>query len=531
MPNDMTPFSRSMLMFGAMLAAGVPTGVSAQTPRIAPPPPCRADVRGTAAELQARPGSGTLVAVLPFEARLTVASQVHLPWALAEGISERIGELPGVTAPSRGTTERASANAAGRFGEFAELLRAKLVVTGSIGTNRTGASVGIRVFEPGADTPRWERNFGYPDTPLASIEQQVASAVAEMLGIPRPVERPSLVADAAAYDDLMRGSYFLAQHEVWAGDSARAAYERALSRAPGSAHVMARLARAYATSLERRGRAGKLGPAPAAREARALVDRALLADSNEADAWTARAILERVNDPQAYGAALRAHERAVRVAPRSADARHEYAVTLLRLGRDEAATAQLRQVLAIEGDRASTLRLLAELEYLDRRYANACALVNASIGADPYDPLAYALRARVRIRMDEFRDAFSDAETARRLSGAAWGETLEFYVTAFAREMDAAKADARRLAAGKLRSGVTLDVRDAAYLAMGLSALGSGDKAFDALGRARPRGAELRSALRDPGFDGIRRDPRFSRLRRDEPSRSATGTRQASGVR
>ena len=150
----------------------------------------------------------------------------------------------------------------------------------------------------------------------------------------------------------------------------------------------------------------------------------------------------------------------------------------------------------LERDRAASLRMLAELEYLARRYNNACALVNASIGADSYDPLSYALRARVRIRLDEFRDAFSDAETARRLSGAAWGETLEFYVTAFAREFDAAKADSRRLSNAKLKSGSTLGVRDAVYLGMGLTAVGSRDKAFDALSRAQtPRcGAAKRAA-------------------------------------
>jgi tetratricopeptide (TPR) repeat protein len=211
----------------------------------------------------------------------------------------------------------------------------------------------------------------------------------------------------------------------------------------------------------------------------------------------------------------------VKAAPRSADAHQEYAITLLGLGRDEPAAAQVRQALSLDRERATSLRLLAELEYLGRQYSVACALVNASIGADPYDPLAYALRARTRVRLDEFRDAFSDAETASRLSGAPWGETLEFYVTAFAREIDAAKAESRRLSNIKLKSANTLGVREAAYLAMGLATVGERNKAFDALSRARPRGAELQSALRDPGFDRLRSDPRFSRVLSVDPTSPA----------
>jgi tetratricopeptide (TPR) repeat protein len=274
-----------------------------------------------------------------------------------------------------------------------------------------------------------------------------------------------------------------------------------------------------------------LGQLAALQAGEAVVDRALAADSATADAWTARAIFSRVRDPGSYNGAVAAHERAVKAAPRSADAHQEYAITLLRLGRDAAAEGHVKQALSLEKNRATSLRLLAELEYLARRYINACALVNASIGADSYDPLSYALRARVRMHLDEFRDAFSDAETARRLSGAAWGETLEFYVTAFAREIDASRADARRLSSAKLKQGSTLGVRDAVYLGLGLTAVGNRDKAFDALARARPRGAELRSALRDPGFDLIRSDPRFGRVGRDDSGRPGGGVSQSTGPR
>ena len=531
-PSTSNTRRASGLRYAAAICA-IATAVaqaSAQTPRVAPPPPCRVDGRTPFAELLNRPSppsGSTVVAIMPVDARLSDASQVHLPRAFAHAVAQGVESLPGVVTPTEGTTVRAALDAAGRLDDFAERLGARLVVSAAILSQRTGAALTVRIIERGAEAPKWEREFSYPQTGLESIGDQVVAAIAEMLQTGKQLEarRPD---ESDVFDEIARGDFFLTQHDAWAGDSARVAYERASSRAPRSSLVIGRLARAYAVSLERRGRVGPLGQLPALGEGEALVDRALRADSATSDAWTARAIFERLRDPRGYGGALAAHERAVRSDPRDAYAREEYAITLLALGRDEAAETQLRQALSIERDRAASLRLLAELEYLGRRYAAACALVNASIGADAYDPLAYGLRARVRLRLDELRDAFADAETARRLSGAVWGRMLEFYVGSVGREIDVARAEARRLANTKLKGANTLGVREAAYLGMGLVAVGNRDKAIDALSRARPRGPELRSAMRDPGFDALRSDPRFGRVGRDE-SRSSESTARVRG--
>jgi TolB-like protein len=510
-----------------------------QTPRIAPPPPCRAVGSGALVALAGRPPApnAPVVVILPLEARIAEVSQVHLASAVAVGVADRLHAVPGVVVPTAWSTERAWADAGGRIDRLGEMLGARYVMTGTVTSQRTGAAVTVRLFERDPDSPKWEREFAYPETPLRAIQEEVAAALLTTVGLIAGGRSGSdAFTDAATYDDVALGDYYMSQHDTWAPDSARRAYERALARDPRSAPLLARQARAYAASLDRTGRAAPYSAPNALREATNLVNRALAADSTLADAWTARAVLDRVRDPGQYAGALRAHERAVALAPRNADARHEYAVTLVRLGRDQAAETQLRQAVAVDRDRAPSLRLLAELEYMAHRFENACALVNASIGADSYDPLAYALRARVRMRLDEFRDAFSDAETARRLSGgAAWGETLEFYLTAVARDFDASRAESRRLSGIKLRSGVTLGVPEAAYLGMGMSAVGNRDKAFDALSRARPRGAEFRMALRDPGFDRLRKDPRFARMLRGESlvpaERAASGRDVATGAR
>jgi Tfp pilus assembly protein PilF len=310
---------------------------------------------------------------------------------------------------------------------------------------------------------------------------------------------------------MLRGDYFLAGHDEASADSARRTYERAVAADRRSALPAARAARARAAYLDRAVRLDARVIGEQVLAGMAMADAALRLDSTLAEAWTARALLLRYRNPATYAGVVSAHERAVALAPSSADAHDEYGVTLLRLGRDAAAEQHIRRALALEPNRASALRAFAELEFLRRRFGPACALTNASIGADAYDPLAYALRARVRMRLSEFRDAFSDAETAGRLSSSAWGDALQLLVTANGTTVDDGRLEARRLAASKLRPGAVMSVAEGVYVSLALEALGDRARAIDALGRVEPRGVDLITALRDPGFDGMRTDVRFRR--------------------
>ena len=417
------------------------------------------------------------------------------------------------------------AEAGGRPEQLTTSLGAALVVTGLVSSERDGAQVRVRFITP-SDTSAWQGHFQYPSLSLDAIEDEIVTAIRRHFGSSLAARGPA-APKGTAYDALARGDYFLALHDAGAADSARAAFERALQADPGSARAMERLARAYAVAIERGETAGGLRSQMALREATSLIERVIRAEPALSDAWTTRALLQRVEDPARFTGAVTSHERAVRLAPRNAAARHEYARTLLLLGRDDAARTQVREALAADRNRSPSLRLYGELEYLARRYDASCALANASIGADSYDPWAYALRARVRIKLGEFRDAFSDAETAARLSRATWGDALQFYATSVARDQDFVRAEARRLAQSRLRPGGALDLREAVFLGMAYGASGDPSRAFDALSRSGPISAEMRSALRDPAFDGLRSDPRFRRIGLSDGSRQAEPVSQS----
>jgi len=504
----------SSLTLGFLLAAPAVPGngrLGAQVPRLTPPPPCRASSPDPdVAALRPRVRRGTSIAVLEFDSRVMDQEQVHLAPSLTARLRSRLATLPGVSVESRGTIERVFAASGGRIDSLLSVLANQYAVTGDVIPQRDRIDVTVRITPAGAAAPRWERVFAYSDMSLRDIEDAVATAVSDLVGARTPA--PRAVLSDAAYEQLLRGDYFLARHELGSADSARRVYEAAFEEEARAAVAAARAARARGVYLERLGAANARLTDEYVLAGLAMADSALQIDSTLAEAWTARAVLLRFRNPSSYQGVVEAHERAVALAPESADAHEAYGVSLTRLGRDAAAEQRLRRALTLDPNRPSALRALAELEYLRRRSGPSCALVNAAIGADSYDPLAYSLRARVRMQLGEFRDAFSDAETAGRMSGAPWGSALELLVTAKGTTVDDARLEARRVASAKLRPGVMMTVAEGTFTSLALDAFGDRDKAFEALSRVEPLGIEFAAALRDPGFDAMRRDARFRRV-------------------
>lgn len=147
-------------------------------------------------------------------------------------------------------------------------------------------------------------------------------------------------------------------------------------------------------------------------------------------------------------------------------------------------------------------------------------LSNASIGAWQYDAEAYASRANARMRMSQARDAFADAEIAAMLAPGAWVDALRVLMDVAVGDKEQATARARTMVQRWLPPGRTLSVRDAKYMALALTAVGDRRRAVESIKRARPLGADLVTALRDPALAVVRADTAVSRILRDPAARS-----------
>jgi tetratricopeptide (TPR) repeat protein len=129
----------------------------------------------------------------------------------------------------------------------------------------------------------------------------------------------------------------------------------------------------------------------------------------------------------------------------------------------------LRRVLERTRDESERLIDEADAEIRDGQSAHACQLLNTAIDLDGRAAPAYALRAIVRARGGEVREAFGDAETVSQLGRPRWGDALRVLVANRAGDTTTARRQARRIIAEAKRIRGPLSFWDARLMAAALT--------------------------------------------------------------
>ena len=148
------------------------------------------------------------------------------------------------------------------------------------------------------------------------------------------------------------------------------------------------------------------------------------------------------------------------------------------------------------------------------RWWEGLRLVESALKSDPGSGAAYAIRARLRVRIGDRSAAWSDVELARR-NGARW-EALLLSTILIAR--DRSTEEARELlqpyVAESLSPGRTLEADRAVSLAAALVQLGDSFTALRLLEKASTTDARLAPLLNDPLLAPLRTNARFQRVLR-----------------
>jgi len=347
------------------------------------------------------------------------------------------------------------------------------------------------------------------------IGADVARAVAGGAAAAIPARpRAGRTRDPAAYDQLLRGNYYLSQRSPRSLARAVEAYTEAVRRDPSFALAHGRLAYAHGLLLDWGWSYGGLPRDSIAARAASAAERAIQLDSTIAEAWQVRGQVARYRDPRTMAGVLEANQRAVALDSANAEVRHEFAMVLRLLGNDSAAGVQLREAVALEPDRPMSLVHLGWIDAAAGRYAEARLWLDSAIVVDRGFYQGYAERAALRLAVGDTAGAHADAETAVRLRPGEDRFSGESVLLALDRR-NGDTAGARRRLAGLLAHAPrpdTVQVHAAIAWAAALVAAGEYEQSIEFLERVRADPPHLRLHLRDVHFVAIRSDPRFRRL-------------------
>jgi TolB-like protein len=211
-------------------------------------------------------------------------------------------------------------------------------------------------------------------------------------------------------------------------------------------------------------------------------------------------------DPATLVAAIGYLDQALAIDPSAQlarTAREQAELRLLTWGADgstlEAALrsrGRLRLVMDRTRDESERLIDEADAEIRDGQAAHACRLLNTAIDLDGRAAPAYALRAIVRARGDEVREAFGDAETVTQLGRPRWGNALRAIVLNRSGDTTSARLQARRIIAEAKGIRGPLAFWDARMMAAALAETGYATEARALIRRidgSDPRLAWLRT--------------------------------------
>lgn len=451
--------------------------------------------------------------MLYFANRSADTSDVYLADGLTEGIITRLARDARLTVKSTAAVERlrgrsAPPDSAGRA------LRVANLVNGTVARSGRRLRVSAELVRASTGVTVWAGQFDRADADLFDIQTAIADTIArEIVGrlLPGPRtarSRPTESADA--YDRFLQGNYRLARRTPEDVRLAIRQYEEAVAMDPGFAAAHARIALAYGVTLDWGW--PSFDVQTSIRAGLAASGRALELDSMLADAWTARGYMLKFANARTFAGVREAFARAVRLAPRDAEAHLQYGWALAGLGDTAAAATVLRHAVALDPERAISRFTLAFMLTMYGRASEALLVLDTGIAVDPTAAHLHGMRAWVLLVTGDFQRAAADISAERNDAQLMISATVALR----ARSGDTTGAlNSARGYAGYWPAAPARLTWAAGWAAMALASAGAPDEALDMLERIEPQGIPTWSLMQFPGFDPIRNDARFQRLMRD----------------
>ena len=493
------------IVLGLLLVAGIVFGMKWVRAREA-----SKQERETAAARNRR----VMLAVLPFQNLTGDAGQEYF----SDGLTEEMIAQLGLMDPEHfGVIGRTSVMRYKRTQENAEQIGRELgvqyVLEGSVRRDAERVRITAQLIRAGDQTRLWTKEFDRELQSLLAVQSEIALETADEIQQTLDTKKPSAPAAAAtmsregyeAYDQYLKGLYFLNKRTVQGFEQAIACFREAIKQNPQYAPAYAGLANTY-TLLSGYSLSPSSKYMP---QARAAALRALELNDKLPEAHTALALVVQNYDWD-WQTAEKEFKRAIELNPNYATAHHWYAEHLGFRGRFEEAFKE-----SDEATRLDPLSLIIAADrgvllYYARDYDRAIGQLHGVLEMDPgftrghMIEFAYAEKGR-------YQDALTDIEDGKRISGGgAWYLLAKAHVCG----RWGHKAEGRR-ALQALEQMNRQHPMDPGSIALAELGMGHQEEALRWLEKAYEQHSNAMTTLKvEPVYDPVRNEPRFQELLR-----------------
>ena len=455
------------------------------------------------------------VAVLPFSNASGDPNTEYLSDGITEGIIDRLSGLPNVKVISRTSAFRYKQREI-EPQKVAKELGVEALVTGRVVQRGDDLSVSAELVDAREDKQLWGEQYSRKLADIASVQQEIASAISGNLGLRLTSEEKTRLAKSSAtnpeaYQLYLRGRYHTNQTTGAELTKGIEYFKQAIEKDPGYALAYAGMADAYSALG---GGWAYLPPSDSFPKAKAAAMKALELDDTLAEAHAALAYAVFFADWD-WPSTEREFKRAIELNPNSALSHARYAVCLITRLRFNESIAEAQRAQELDPLSPDIVSELGIIYFVGRQYDEAIAQFQKALDLNPNIPvvratlgMAFAMKRMYPQALAEY-DKIPNEDKVTAAGNQFVAGTLGWIYAVSGRRTDALKI------AQEFRELSTHAYVDFYWSAVVYAGLGDKDEAFRLLEKSyQEHSAGIPYLAVDPFWYGMHSDPRYADLLR-----------------
>ncbi len=407
------------------------------------------------------------IAILPFANLAQNADQDYI----VDGMTDQLITDLASSTPLRVTSRSSVMHFKGSqipISEIGQALHVDVVLEGSFLHNGKEVRITANLIDVKNDRHLWAQVYEESGDDLLSLQElvtrDIAREVARALGTEASAARLQPVS-LKARDAYLRGRFLWNNRTPESVRQSIDYYKQALAADPTYAEAYAALGDAYILMSSYSAN----GPAIELQKAQQAADHALLLGGGLAEAHTVLAAVRIARDWD-WAAGEAEYKQALALNPSYPTARHWYSLHLARLGRMQAAEAEIQRARALDPLSVVIATNAAETAYWARNPAEAMRRIDEVLALSPDFAEAHLVKGKVYVQLKQYEPALAEFKRAKQLAGGHPNiGALQGHALALAGATDQALSIARQMEETSLHSYVSgVDIAEV-YCGLGRS--------------------------------------------------------------